>query len=403
MASLSFPGGAAYAVVVSTVPTWLADEGLSPSEIGLLAAAGLPWSFKWAWAPLLDRWSLPFGGRRRGWIVAAGLLVLAAVAALAFADPHDLPLIIALCALVAFFCATQDIATDGYAVEVMKPEEHGPGNALRTMIWRFGFIAAGGAAIAAADVVPWRIVLLVIAGLFLPIAALAAIAPEPETPAPPPKTLADAVVGPFVSFFTRSGALWIAAFIFFYKFGDNMALAPMSAFFRQELNVSLTEIGFAQKTIGVAATIGGALLGGWMLPKIGLGRALWIFGFAQAITLFLYAGTAWSAGDRVWMYSAITLDQAAAGMGTAGLLTVITRACDPRYAATQFALLTSLMGLGRSTAGVPSGYLVEAIGYGPFFLASAAAAIPGLVVLFFLAPPGQREVVRGLPRAEGAG
>lgn len=391
MSSLSLAGAVPLAVVLTTLPTWLADRGITASEIGLFGLAGLPWSLKFLWSPLIDRFRPPFGGRRRGWVMLAQLALLFAIAVVPWVDPNNAPVVIAAGFAIALFSASQDIAMDAYAVELMRKHEQGPGNALRTTFYRIGMLAAGGAAVAAAGLFSWKLVFLGVGLVMLPSMLLTGLAPEPDgVPAPIP-TLRDAVIEPLKQFFSRKGAIAIALFVFLYKLGDNMAHTMLSPFFVQGLKVPLVEIGFAQKTVGMAATIIGTLLGGALIPRLGLGRALWLFGFAQAAANVTYALTAWSDGFRPIMYTAIALEYGCGGMGTAALLTLITRVCDKRLAATQFALLTSLFGLGRSLAGPPSGFLTEQLGYAAFFLLTVAAAMPAMFVLYRIVPPTARE------------
>ncbi len=387
MASLSLAGAVPLTVILNTLPAYLADLGIRAKDIGLFALAGLPWSFKFIWSPIIDRYTLPFGGRRRGWIILAQLMLLFSVALVPWVDSRT-SAIIAVGFAIAFFSATQDIAMDAYAVELMSKSQQGPGNALRTTFYRIGMLAAGGAAIALADQVAWSVVFALIGLVMLPSALLTWTAPEPvesqgtEDRGEPP-SLADAVYKPIVEFFKRKYAIPILAFVFIYKFGDNMAASLLAHFFIHDLQVSKTEFGFAQKTVGMASTIIGVLLGGAMLPRLGLGRALVGFGFAQALANVTYALTAYTDGFRPIMYTALALENGCGGMGTAALLTLITRLCKRGMAATQFALLSSLFGLGRTLSGPPSGYLSELLGYGPFFIVTAIAAAPGLLILWW--------------------
>jgi PAT family beta-lactamase induction signal transducer AmpG len=270
---------------------------------------------------------------------------------------------------------------DAYAVELMTTKEQGPGNALRTVFYRVGMLLAAGVATASADQFPWAVVFTALGFLMLPSIALSLTAPEPEMIDRPVLSMREAVIGPFLDYVKKKDALAIALFILLYKFGDNMAQALLAPFFRQELGVSLTEIGFAQKTVGLGAIVAGTLLGGEMIPRIGLGRSLWIFGGAQAVVNAAYSLTAWTHGSRPVMYGAIALEQLSAGMATAALLTLITRVTNKRFAATQFALLSSLLGLGRSLAGLPAAELIKSVDYPTFFLLSVAAAAPGLLLL----------------------
>lgn len=391
LASLSLPGAIPLAVVLTTLPAWLADHQITAAEIGLFSLAGLPWSLKFLWAPLLDRYRPPFGGRRRGWVMVAQVGLLFAIGAIGWVDPTRTSWVIGIGLLIATLSASQDIAMDAYAVEWMSKEQQGPGNALRITFYRIGMLGAGGLAIASADLMPWRVVFLGIGATMLLGVLLAATAAEADQIIESPKTFSEAVVEPIRAFFGRPSAWAIAAFVLLYKLGDNMALSMTSPLFLQHLGVAKLELGTLQKTLGMGATIGGTLLGGGLIGRLGLGRCLWLFGFGQAVVNVLFAVTASLQGWAPSMYAAIAGEAAMAGMGTAALLTLITRVTEKRYAATQFALLTSLIGLNRTLAGVPSGYLVEAIGYVPFFLSTVLAGIPGLYCLSRFVPFQDRQ------------
>ena len=389
MASLSLAGSLPLAIVWNTIPAWLADANLSVETIGIFSLAGLPWTLKFLWSPLMDRFSIPFAGRRKGWIVTAQILLALSIAALGFIRVHEAQFVVAAGLLIAFFSASQDIAMDAYAVDLMEEEEHGPGNALRTTFYRLGMLAAGGAAIAMADQMSWRLVYFSLAGVMLLFVPITYSAPSLPAETTVPSSLKEAVLYPLQSFAAHPHAGSIAAFILLYKFGDNMAASMLPPFFIQELSVSKTEFGLLQKTVGLVATIGGTLFGGALIPKLGLGRALWVFGALQASANLLYAVTAWTDGLRPVMYAALAIEQSCGGMGIAGLLVLITRLCDTKMSATQFALLTSLFGLGRTLAGPLSGPLVKHLGYGLFFVSTFLAAVPAL---FFLSRFGEPEI-----------
>ena len=393
MAMLSFPGGLPLALVITTVPAWLSDQGLSPSEIGLLQLAGLPWSFKFLWAPLLDRVRPPLLDQRRGWILLMQLLMIPAVAALALVDPRAATTVGLATLVIAVLSATQDVAMDAYAVELMRPAEQGPGNALRVTFYRLAMIASGGLAIAAADVVPWPVVFGALALTFVPALALTTLAEPPDASAPrPPLTFAASVREPLRGLWARPGVVPLLLFILLYKLGDNLASSMVPTFFIQHLHVSLTELGTLQKGVGLGMTVLGTLIGGFLLPRLGLVRALWVFGVLQAVTNLTYAAASWAEGARPVVYAAITAENLVGGMGAAALVTVLTRVTDRRYAAAQFALLSSIAALSRSLSAAPSGVLVEAVGYTQFFALTALFAVPGLVLLLWVAPWGAADV-----------
>jgi PAT family beta-lactamase induction signal transducer AmpG len=409
-------------IVSGTLQVFLVALGFSRSAIGLLSGVSLPWALKFLWAPLVDRYALRWPGRRRSWMIMSQLALAGTMGAIAgFAWralaarsegrtlPHE-PLAIGILALAfAFFSATQDIAYDAYAVEVLHKEEQGPVSGLRILFYRLGMLLASAVAIYSSQWVPLPVVFLGLAGVFVLFTLLVLAAPEPDRPAEAPRSLARAVVDPLRSYFSRGDAIPIALFLVFYKFGDNMG-GTMVIPFLKDLCFSNAELGAALKTIGTIATICGSLLGGFLLARMGLGRALWIFGIFQAGANVIYSGAALSrqvpldfascatlpavdAVTRLWTYGAITTEYWAQGMASAAQAVLLLRVCDRRYSATQFALLSSLFGLGRWAAGLPSGYLVERMGYPLFFaLCASVVALPGFVFLHRIAPFSEREV-----------
>jgi PAT family beta-lactamase induction signal transducer AmpG len=320
---------------------------------------------------------------------------------------------------IAFFSATQDIALDAYAVEVLHKDEQGPVSGLRILFYRIGMLLAGAFAVSASEWLPWPLVFLATGVAFAAFTLLVLAAPEPDRPAAPPRSLRKAVVEPLRTYFARPDALGIALFLVFYKFGDNMGGTMVNPFLK-DLCFSNAEAGAAIKTIGTVATIGGSLLGGMLLARIGLGRALWVFGVLQAAANVVYSAAAVSRAvpldvaqcaalpaisglTRAWTYGAIAAENAAQGMATAAQAVLLLRVCDRRYSATQFALLSSLFALGRWGSGPPSGFLAEAVGYPVFFaLCATVMALPGFFFLHRIAPFGAREVALSDPGTEPA-
>ena len=425
---LMLSSGMPLGFVFNTLPIFLRGAGVDLKTIGVLQLVSLPWTLKFLWAPLVDRYALRWPGRRRSWILvtqlglALGLGILAFVVAGALrvdaAGRQALaPGAPALIGAVVFgwvvISATQDIALDAYTVEFLRKEEQGAASGLRIMWYRIGMLFAGAVAVFASDFVPWPWVIGGLAVLFVAFTGLTLTASEPEVPAQPPRTLAAAVWEPLAGFVGRDRAILIALFLVLYKFGDNVGGSMVNPFLK-DLCFTNKEIGLAVKTLGTAATIGGAGVGAALMARLGLGRSLWVFGFAQAAGNLVYAlaaathpgtidihlcgGAPISAATRAATYAAISFEYASQGMGTAALLALITRLCDKRYSATQYALLSSVFGLGRWISGPVSGYLAERLGYELFFIAATVCALPGLVLLQALAPMQQREV----PAAEQA-
>ncbi len=419
---LSTASGMPLGWVYTTLQFFRVALGIPKSTIGLLSGVSLPWVLKVLWSPLVDRYALRWPGRRRSWVIVAQLALAATfggIAAYAWralaarsagAGVPDAPLVIGLLALlVAFLSATQDIALDAYAVEVLHPEEQGPVSGLRILFYRIGMLLAGAFAVSASDWLPWPIVFLLLGAVFAGFTLLVLAAPEPDRPAQAPRSLGRAVVEPLRTYFARPDAIGIALFLVFYKFGDNMGGTMVNPFLK-DLCFTNAEAGAAIKTIGTAATILGSLGGGFLLARMGLGRALWIFGVLQAAANLVYSAAAMSrhvpldvtrcaalpaveAATRAWTYSAIAAENFAQGLATAAQAVLLLRVCDRRYSATQFALLSSLFALGRWASGLPSGFLAERLGYPAFFaLCATAMAVPGFLFLRRIAPITQREV-----------
>jgi PAT family beta-lactamase induction signal transducer AmpG len=427
---LSVPSGMPLGWVFNTFQVFLVDLGISRGQIGLLSSVSLPWTLKFLWAPLVDRFAPPWPGRRRSWVILMQLalaLLFGALAALAWralaarsagAPLGNAPLLAGLLALgVAFLAATQDIAYDAYTVEMLRPEEHAAAPGVRAIYYRLGMLLAGAAAISLSDRLGWPLVFLLIGLLFAACVPLVLVSPEPEIPSAPTRSLARAVVEPFRAFFRRGDAIPIALFLVFYKFGDNMAGTMVNPFLK-DLCFSNTELGAAVKTIGIVASMVGSAAAAGLTVRFGVGRALWIFGAVQALANLIYAGAALSRGapldahlcgaglpsldaaTRAWAYAAIAGEQGAQAMASVAQGALLLRVCDRQNSVTQFALLSSLFAVGRWSAGLPSGYLVDALGYPLFFtLCATVVAVPGFVFLQRVAPFGQREV--GVATASG--
>ncbi len=429
---LSVPSGMPLGWVFSTFQFFLVDLGLSRAQIGLLSSVSLPWTLKFLWAPFVDRYALPWPGRRRSWMILSQIALAGAFGVLAAfawkllaarhatgALPAGAPVLLGVLALaVAFLSATQDIAYDAYTVEFLRTEEHGAAPGVRAIYYRLGMLLAGAVAVGLSDVLGWPLVFGLLGAVFLAFTAVVLASPEPERPAAPPRSLGKAVVEPFTQFFRRGDAVPVALFLLLYKIGDNMAGTMVNPFLK-DLCLSNAEAGAAVKTVGTIATIAGISVATGLLTRMGLGRALWIFGVAQAAANLLYAAAALSrhaplqvaacgaapavdAATRLWVYAGIAGEQGAQAMASVAQGALLLRICDRQHAATQFALLSSLFALGRWGAGLPSGYLVEALGYPTFFvLCATAMALPGFLFLQRLAPFGAREVAIAAPAVDG--
>jgi PAT family beta-lactamase induction signal transducer AmpG len=405
----SFSSGLPLGLIWIALPAWLTYRGVDIKTVGLFSLAQAPWTFKFLWAPLMDRYRLPILGRKRSWMVVCQLFLLAGCVLLALlsADPK-VGTVALLAVFIAFWSASQDIAIDGYAVEVLEREEQGLAVGARVALYRAATLIAGAVAITLGEKIGWSTVFWGLALLFLPLIAIVVWSPEPVVPAPPPRTLRDAVFDPLVDIFRRSRALQIIGFLLLYKFGENLATALTRPFLIQKCYAP-EDVGLATATIGLVAIIIGTFFGGWMTERIGLGRALWIFGGIQAVGFLGYvavdrltpgapcAGGAHPLGweqpfsHRMTMYGAVAVENACQAMATGAFGVLLLRLTQKQFSATQYALFSSIFALGRTLAGPPAGYLVDALGWTPFFLVSTLASIPGLVLLQRFSPLGLRE------------
>ncbi|MCY1002407.1 MFS transporter [Myxococcus sp. MISCRS1] len=390
---LSFSSGLPLGLVWIAIPDWLRSIGVDIRVVGLITLAQAPWSFKFIWSPLMDRYVPPFWGRRRGWMAVAQVALFATTLALAGLGEHPEAawVVGALAMAVAFASATQDIAIDAYAVEVLRKEEQGVAVGARVALYRAAMFIAGSAAITLAGRVSWKWVVIGLATLYLPMLIITRFAPEPEERLTPPKSLKDAVWYPFVGFLSRHRALEILAFVFLYKLADNLGGTLLRPFL-VDMGYSDLHRGVALGTIGLFGTILGTLVGGAWTTVLGLGRALWVFGVIQIVSNIGYVLVARAGAPNVWlMYSAIGFEQVTQGLGTGAFSVLLMRLTQKRFSATQFALLSSLFSIPRVVAGPIAGFLVYSIGWEPFFWFTMVGGIPGLLLLARFVPLGVRD------------
>jgi PAT family beta-lactamase induction signal transducer AmpG len=401
----SFFSGMPLGLVWVAIPAWMARAGIDIRTIGLLTLAQTPWTFKFLWSPLMDRYRPPFLGRKRGWAVVAQVGLLVTTLGLAWGaarpqQPLDLlgfPLewafVIGSFALaVAFASTVQDIAVDAYAVEVLRPEEHGIAVGARTALYRSGFYLAGAVAISIASAISWPVTLALQAVSYLVAVLVILLSPEPEAMPAPPRTLRGAVWEPLVGLFAQHRAVEIAAFLFLYKFGENLAQALLRPFLVQA-GYSDNDVGVWTGLIGFVVAAVSTIAGGVATTRIGLGHALWLFGFLQAAGNIGYFFIAGMSPNRPAMYAAVAFETFAQGLGTAAFGVLLLRLTQKRFSATQYALLSSIFALGRVVTGPIAGFLVDAMGWRPFFIVSIVMAAPGLATLQRFVPLGSREPV----------
>jgi PAT family beta-lactamase induction signal transducer AmpG len=393
VALLSFASGLPLGLVWLGIPAWMARAGVDIKVIGLFSLAQAPWTFKVLWSPAMDRYPLPFLGRKRGYMLV-GLLLLVALGLLlsAVSDrPQEVYTIGALCVAIAFASATFDIAYDAYAVEVLKPEEQAIVVGARVAFYRGAMLVSGGLSITLAAYWSWTVVNLVLALAYLPFVLVVLWAPEPEGLPAPPKSLREAVWGPFLGFLGRHRALEILAFVVLYKLSDQLTQA-LTRPFLVKVGFDDFDVGVATGTIGQAAAIGGTYLGARLTPSLGLGRALWIFGFLQLFSNLGYAAVAQVGVNRPLMYAAQGFEHLASGLGTGAFGVLLLRLTEKRFSATQYALLSALFTIPRILAGPVSGVSADAFGWRDFYIATVFVGIPGLLMLVRFVPWGAREV-----------
>jgi PAT family beta-lactamase induction signal transducer AmpG len=390
-----FASGLPLYLLLNLVPAWLRTEHIDLKIIGAFALIQFPYTWKFLWAPLLDRYAVPALGRRRGWMLLTQAALLVVIAALGgFSPQNDLRTIVMLATLLAFLSATLDIALDAYRRELLFDNELGLGNAVHVNAYRISGLIPGSLALILADHLPWSTVFMITALFMLPGMVMTLLVQEPHRAAPP-KSLRDAVVEPFHEFITRRGwqsALLILSFLFVYKLGDSLCTALATPFYL-DMGFSKSQIGVIAKNAGLWPAVIGALLGGiWML-KIGINRALWLFGVVQVVSIFGFywlaiqgAQAEVTALHLTQLAFVIGLEAMGVGLGTAAFVAYIAHTTHPAYTATQFALFTSLAAVPRTVVNASAGWLVDQLGWGNFFLLCAALALPGMLLLLKVAP-----------------
>ncbi len=390
-----FSSGLPLYLLLNLLPAWLRSEGVDLKTIGFFALIQFPYTWKFLWAPLLDRYALPGFGRRRGWMLLTQLTLLLVIGSLGGLDPrNNIWPILWLAALLAFLSATQDIAVDAFRREILQDTELGLGNAVHVNAYRIAGLIPGSLSLILADRLPWNEVFWITGAFMLPGMAMAWLVKEPAVGGQP-KTLREAVSEPFREFWQRQGwqgAATVLGFIFLYKLGDSLCTALATPFYL-DMGFTKTDIGLIAKHAGLWPAVVGALLGGLWMVRLGINRALWLFGVVQLVSIF---GFAWLAAqgqfiaiggeERVALALVIGLEALGVGLGTAAFVAFIARSTHPAYTATQMALFTSLAAVPRTFVNASAGWLVEQLGWLNFFWLCAALAVPGMLLLVKVAP-----------------
>lgn len=391
---MGFSSGLPLLLGFSTLSFWLREESVSLAAIGGLLTVGTPYSLKFLWAPLLDHVRLPFLARtlglRRSWLLVIQILLAGSIVIVGRSDPQTALGFLALAALVmAFLSASQDIVIDAYRIEILSEDEQGAGAAMTQAGYRVGMLVSGAGALALADVLPWSLVYMIMAG-FVGVGIIATlIADEPvnRRPPPPRKALAflrHAAIDPLTDFTRRKGWLVILVFVVLYRYGDAVAGAMANPFY-VDLGFSGVEIASVTKVFGVLMVMAGVFVGGVLVARLGLIRALLVGGILQAVTNLTFAWLATRGHDLGALTAAVGIDSFAGGLGSAAFVAYLSALCNVAFTATQYALLTSLMAFGRTALASASGFLAEWLGWPGFFIATMLLAAPALILLFWIA------------------
>jgi PAT family beta-lactamase induction signal transducer AmpG len=392
---LGLSSGMPLYVLYQLVPGWLRAEGVDLGTIGLFAILTLPYNWKFLWSPLLDRYRLPLLGRRRGWILLTQVCLLFSIAGFSGIDPAvSIQPVVWVVIATAFFSATQDIVIDGYRRELLPDNELGLGNSIHVNAYRISSLVPGSLAFILADRMPWSIVFFVVAAFMLIGIVSTLFIPETSDDAQAPKSLKAAIVEPFIEFFTRGtlkSALLVLVFIVLYKLGDNMAVALQTPFFI-DMGYSLTQIGTVAKFANLGSSIIGAFVGGILMLKISINKALWLFGVVQMTSILGYALLSIIDTNPYALFAATSFEYFGVGLGTAAISAYIAAQTCKRFSVTQLALLLSFVTLARTFTSAVAGFLIEAVGYFSFFLICFALAIPGMLLLFWVAPWSEQKV-----------
>jgi PAT family beta-lactamase induction signal transducer AmpG len=386
---LGFSSGLPLFILYNLLSAWLKSEGVDLKAIGLFALVGMPYTWKFLWAPAMDRFKLPFLGRRRGWMVVTQIAVMLAVILMGQFNPStEIWIVVFLASVVAFFSASQDIVVDAHRREWLTEGQMGSGTALFVNAYKLSTLVPGSLSLILSDLITWDWVFFITGLFMLPGILTTLLVSEPREYGPPPQTMREAVIEPFNEFIHRSGwkhAAFILLFIFLYKLGDSMASALATPFYI-ELGFTRTEIGLVAKNAGLWASILGGILGAYWMLKTGVNKGLWIFGVLQAVATLGFVVLAQS-GPDLWVLSwVIGFEAITACLGTAAFTAYLALETNPRFTATQFALFTSLSAVPRTFINALTGYIVEFTGWTNFFIICVVLALPGLMLLPKIAP-----------------
>ncbi|WP_183271328.1 muropeptide MFS transporter AmpG [Buttiauxella sp. A111] len=380
---LGFASGLPLALTSGTLQAWMTVENIDLKTIGFFSLVGQAYVFKFLWSPVMDRYTPPLLGRRRGWLLITQVLLLIAIAGMGFLEPgSQLRWMAALAVIIAFCSASQDIVFDAWKTDVLPAEERGTGAAISVLGYRLAMLVSGGLALWLADrYLGWQGMYWLMAALMLPCIIATLLAPEPTDAIPVPRSLEQAVVAPLRDFFGRNNAWLILLLIVMYKLGDAFAMSLTTTFLIRGVGFDAGEVGMVNKTLGLIATIIGALYGGILMQRLSLFRALLIFGILQGVSNAGYWILSITDKHMISMATAVFFENLCGGMGTAAFVALLMTLCNKSFSATQFALLSALSAVGRVYVGPIAGWFVEAQGWPTFYLFSVVAAVPGILLL----------------------
>lgn len=385
---LGFSSGLPLALTGTALQAWFTVSGLSLVTIGALGLLGLPYIYKFLWAPILDRYVPPFLGRRRGWLLITQLGLLIAIAAMAIGNPNTSPYFLAsLALLVAFLSASQDVAVDAYRTDILPASERGLGSALYTGGYRVAMMVSGGLGLILADIIGWRFTYIIMAGLMVIGIFASWFGPEPETDfdsSYQPQSLRAAIIEPLREFFSRKYGWVFLLIIVLYKLGDALSVSLATPFFIRALGFSLTAIGTIYKGVGLFATLLGVFVGGLLMVRLSLFRALFLFGILQTAAIFTFLQLAIVGKSYPLLVTTVFADNFCNGMATTALVAFLMTLCHHRYTATQFALFSAAASIGRVFIGPIAGIMVEYMSWANFFICSIVVSLPGLILLYWL-------------------
>ena len=387
---LGFSSGLPLFTVLYLMQAWLAKSGVDIKVLGLFALVQFPYTFKFLWAPFMDRYSLGKLGRRRGWMAMTQLLLLLVIGGIGTFDPHtDLGAVVLCAGVLTFLSASQDIVIDAYRREILTDNEQGLGAAVIVNAYKAAGLIPSALGLYLADKMPWAEVFWIVGAFMLPGLVCTLLIREPDVYGAPPKNLQEAIVLPFKEFLQRDGwrsALTIIAFMLLYKIGDSMATALATKFYL-DIGFTTTQIGLAANATGLWASLAGGVVGGIWMVKIGINRALWVFGALQAVAILGFAWLADAGPNTALLAGVIGFESfASLGLGAAALVAFLSRSTDPRYTATQYALFSSLAAVPRTFINSSVGYIVADTGWFWFFIVCFVLAFPAMMMLPKIAP-----------------